>query len=636
MQATTEGHLTLVIAKEPKKIRPAQPNLPEPGMEHPMDEARSFRPASVAKPSPRPSLQGNIILDGALRVRHISKPLRSAMEVAAGADTHGKALLHVLDPLLAVGWTDALPALRSWLEVAAETPGEGGVPPLILRTDGEERRLQFDLQRVGNEYSVLSLEEFANGQEELHKDVFALLYRDPLTGTANRALFEHKVDAALTAFAEERGESVTVLLIDLDRFKAVNDTLGHAIGDALLGVVGERLLTGLRDADTLARLGGDEFGILLHDEIDERRITELARRIIDLLQRPYLVDGHVINVGASIGAARAPEDGLTRDHLLRSADLALYHSKSAGRGVFHFFTPAMEERALERRTLELDLRKALVLKQFELHYQPQIDVEQQRVIGLEGLLRWRHPERGMMLPGEFLPLAEEIGLAIPIGNWVLRTACRDAALWPDAITVAVNVSPVHFESAEFARSAEHALMTARLPGSRLEIEVTEEILLRDSGNVRSTLDALRAQGVRVAMDSFGTGLASLSQVVNFPFDKIKIDRSLIGGADQDGKGRAILRAISALGQSLGIETLAEGVETPEHLAHVRAEGCHTVQGFYYSKAVPMGELQALLKSLERAPQSSEETSQGPDQALQGLDLPLHISINRSQHGTSLI
>ncbi|MGI4830389.1 MAG: putative bifunctional diguanylate cyclase/phosphodiesterase [Janthinobacterium lividum] len=614
MPAITEGSLTLVTAKEPKNNRPPRPPFPNSGDGVPESESAEPLQTLSSHPLLSPCLHGSVVLDDHYRVRHISKPLRATLKAADGGQTRGKQLLEVLEPLLEVGWGDAAVRLRLWFDNLATLSVEEVVEPLVLRTEKEERRLQLELQRVGNGYSVLAIEEFSTGHPGASKEVFALLYRDPLTGTANRALFEHKLDAALAAFGEERGDSVTVLLIDLDRFKAVNDTLGHAIGDTLLGVVGERLLTSLRDADTLARLGGDEFGILLHDEIDESRIAELARRLIDLLQRPYLIDGHVINVGASIGAARAPEDGLTRDHLLRSADLALYHSKSAGRGVFHFFTPAMEERAHARRALELDLRKALVLKQFELHYQPQIEVEAQRVIGLEGLLRWRHPERGMLLPGEFLPLAEEIGLAIPIGNWVLRTACRDAAAWPGAITVAVNVSPVHFESPEFARSAEYALKAAHLLGSHLEIEVTEEILLRDSGNVRSTLNALRSQGVRVVMDSFGTGLASLSQVVNFPFDKIKIDRSLIGRADTDGKGRAILRAISALGQSLGIATLAEGVETPEHLAHVRAEGCHTVQGFYYSKAVPLAELDALLLSL--SPQNS--------------------SFDRSRYGSSVI
>ncbi len=418
--------------------------------------------------------------------------------------------------------------------------------------------------------------------------------RDHLTGIGSRLFFEQQLERALAKLTTGDQESASLLFVDLDRFKAVNDTLGHAVGDALLRLVSDRLRQALREGDVLARLGGDEFAILLGGSVERQASAALAARIIDLIQRPYLVDGHVINVGASIGLALAPENGQTRAEILSSADLALYQSKAAGRGVYHFFETSMLERAQNRRTLELDLRKALLLRQFELHYQPQIDVETELVIGLEGLLRWRHPARGLLLPGDFLPLAEELGLVVPIGDWVLKTACREAVRWPDSVTVAVNVSPLHFEMGKFAQSVARALTAAGLPGRKLEIEVTESILLRDGQAVLATLKDLRALGVRVAMDSFGTGVASLSQLVNFPFDKIKIDRSLIAMQQTDSRNRAIVRAISALGHSLGISTLAEGVETAEHLAHVREEGCHSVQGFYYSKAVPSGELAAVI------------------------------------------
>ncbi len=558
----------------------------------------------------RPDLHGCIVLDSALRVVYVSRPLSRVLELR-DEDWGQNDVLELLSPLIENqpegqigsqigsqrnGWRNhAATPLRVWLEAAVAGPLAEETPALRLDFD-PDRSLEASLHRIDASHWVLGLEELSAPREG-HRDMFAVLYHDRLTGAANRALFEHKLDHALQRMNNGSDESVTVLFLDLDRFKSVNDTLGHGVGDSLLGLVSERLRSGLREADTLARLGGDEFAILLRDGIDEQRITELASRLIDLVRRPYLVNGHVVNVGASIGAARAPEDGRTRDQLLRSADLALYHSKSAGRGVFHFFAPSMEERAQERRAMELDLRKALVMRQFELHYQPQIDVEKGTVIGLEALLRWRHPHRGTLLPSEFLPFAEEIGLAIPIGNWVLRTASKDAAVFPDSMTIAVNVSPAQFESTEFSVAVASALNGANLPGSRLEIEVTEAILLRDSDNVRSNLQALRKMGVRVAMDSFGTGLTSLSQLVNFPFDKIKIDRSLISTTVGDAKSRAILRAISALGQSLGIATLAAGVETPEHLAHVRAEGCHSVQGFYYSKAVPARELGAVLDGL---------------------------------------
>ncbi len=555
----------------------------------------------------RPDLHGCIAFDSELRVLYVSHPLREVLEF--GNRSWGKIeLFELLHPMIDHRRAGIATPLRLWLEAALGGPQTEETPPLRLDFD-PDRSLEVNLHRIGSEHWLLALVELSAPREG-NRDMFAVLYHDRLTGAANRALFEHKLDLALQRLNNGSEESVTVLFLDLDRFKTVNDTLGHAIGDHLLGLVSERLRTGLRESDTLARLGGDEFAILLRDGIDEQRITELASRLIDLVRRPYLVNGHVVNVGASIGAARAPEDGRTRDQLLRSADLALYHSKSAGRGVFHFFAPSMEERAQERRAMELDLRKALVLRQFELHYQPQIDVEKGTVIGLEALLRWRHPHRGTLFPAEFLPFAEEIGLAIPIGNWVLRTACKDAMAFPEAMTVAVNISPTQFESTEFSVAIASALKHANLDGTRLEIEVTEAILLRDSSNVRANLAAMRKMGVRVAMDSFGTGLTSLSQVVNFPFDKIKIDRSLIGNTGGDLKSRAILRAISALGQSLGIATLAAGVETQEHLAHVRAEGCHSVQGFYYSRAVPVGELGAVL-----------------NQILNSTDIPLH----RSQH-----
>ena len=420
------------------------------------------------------------------------------------------------------------------------------------------------------------------------------MYLDRLTGAANREFFEQHLDGLLGACQEPLHREIWILFLDLDRFKAVNDTLGHGIGDCLLRLISERIHSALQDTDILARLGGDEFAVLFGRVNDRDHVAELARRLIDLVQRPCLIEGHIINVGLSIGIATAPQDGEFRHALLRSADLALYHSKNAGRGVFTFFTPEMAERAEQRRALELDLRKALVLRQLELHYQPQIDAELQRVTGMEALLRWRHPQRGLLLPPEFLPLAEEIGLSLPIGDWVLRTACRDALAWPGTLTIAINISPLQFENADFAKTVEKTLAATSLPASRLEIEVTEEILLRDPANISTSLEALRGLGVRVAMDSFGTGLASLSQLVNFPLDKIKIDRSVVGRAVGNNRTRAMLRAISALGQGLGIPTLAEGIESAKDLACIRFEGCDTVQGFYYSPALPARDLAAFL------------------------------------------
>jgi diguanylate cyclase (GGDEF)-like protein len=432
---------------------------------------------------------------------------------------------------------------------------------------------------------------------EVQSNAPALAYQDPLTGIGNRSLLEQKLDEALIRLSSGEFESVTVLFLDLDRFKAINDTLGHATGDELLRLVCGRLQSALRVSDTLARMGGDEFAILLTAPSGREVASALAARIIDLIERTYLIDGQIMNVGASIGIAVAPRDGPTRDDLLKSADLALYYSKAAGRGVFHFFEPSMAEKARLRRTLEFDLRKALVLRQFELHYQPQVNAENGSILGLTALLRWRHPQRCLLLPVEFIQLAEEIGLAIPIGEWVLKRACRDATGWPESIPVAVSVSPLQFESEKLAPLVEHALQAVELPGSRLEIGVTEEILIRNNTSVLKTLTALKALGVKVVMNSFGTGLASLSQLVNFPFDKINIDQSLLATTQNDAKSRAILRAIAVLGDTLGIATLAEGVETSEQLTRVRSDGGSSVQGFYCSKAVPAGELAALFVPL---------------------------------------
>lgn len=438
----------------------------------------------------------------------------------------------------------------------------------------------------------------------------AVATRDHLTGIANRMLLESVLDGAMASLAAGATDHTTLLFLDLDRFKVVNDTLGHAAGDALLKLVSERLSHSLREGDTLARLGGDEFAILLGPTSSKDSAAGLATRIVDLIQRPYLVDGQVINIGVSIGIAVGPGDGVSRDELLKSADLALYASKSAGRGTFHFFQPAMQQRAQQRRSLELDLRKALLLRQFELQYQPQIDVETGHVTSFEGLLRWRHPQKGLMLPDEFMPLAEDLGLAAPIGEWMLKVACREASRWPETVTIALNISPLQFEMERFASAVERALVSSKLPGRRLEIELSEKILLRDERIVLATLSALQLLDVRVVMGGFGTGVASLSQLVNFPFNTIKIDRTLVALRENDGKSRAIVRAISALGHSLGISTLAEGVESREHLAHVREEGCGGVGGFYCSRPVPSNELPEFVANLFAGATPTQTQSEG--------------------------
>ena len=425
---------------------------------------------------------------------------------------------------------------------------------------------------------------------------------DALTGLPGRRQFERRVTEVLAgatvaagAWRDPAALPPAMLLIDLDRFKAVNDTLGHLIGDNLLSLVGKRLRSLLRQEDLVARLGGDEFGLLVGLVPEAGGLETLGRRIVDLLGRPYLIGGHLVNIGASVGIAAAPDDGETYDDLLRSADLAMYAAKSAGRSTYRFFTAAMGDQAVRRRALEIDLRKAMVLGQFELHYQPQIDIKTNTIEGFEALVRWRHPERGLVSPSQFIPLAEEIGLIVPLGEWVIRRACEEALGWPDSIGIAVNVSPHQFEHPErLVEVIMRSLAQSGLPGARLEIEITEGVLLRNDVAVIEALHRVRAMGVRVAMDDFGTGYSSLSQLHSFPFDKIKIDQSFVSGQSDIAGQNAIIRAITALGSSLGMVTIAEGVETSEQLARIRNEGCSSVQGYLFSRPVPIDQVHRLI------------------------------------------
>ena len=400
---------------------------------------------------------------------------------------------------------------------------------------------------------------------------------DPLTGLANRILFDRKLNLALASVS--RDNPVAVLCLDLDRFKTVNDTLGHAMGDELLKEVATRLRSGLREKDVVARLGGDEFSIVQVGAAQPEGATLLANRIIEALSSDFIIRGHRINIGTSVGIALAPPSASDVDQLLREADLALYRAKSQGRGQFRFFTAEMDDDMQARRLLEMDLRKALSQHQFELAYQPLVTLETGRIAGFEALLRWNHPTRGVVMPNDFIPLAEEIGLIVPIGEWVLRHACLTAVHWPKDIAVSVNLSPAQFVSGDIGRTIDRALSGSGLEPHRLELEITEGLLLASSGEILETLHDLRSKGVRIAMDDFGTGYSSLSYLQSFPFDRIKIDRSFVQNLSHGGQAVAIVRAIAGLGKSLGIATTAEGIETMEQLNQLRAEGCSEVQGY---------------------------------------------------------
>lgn len=409
---------------------------------------------------------------------------------------------------------------------------------------------------------------------------------DDLTGLALRNTF---VEALGRSLAHEDPDNVTSLLcLDLDRFKIINDTLGHGIGDQLLKKVAERLRRACRKEDLIARLGGDEFVILQHGITSLADAERLAERLVDLVGRTYVLSGHTINIGVSIGVALGTSPAQPRD-MMRNADLALYEAKRAGRGRYRIFEHSMDVLLHERREMEIDLRRALALRQFELHYQPFLDLSTDRVIGFEALLRWNHPVRGNVPPLGFIPVAEENGLIVKIGEWVLRTACMAAATWPDGIIVAVNVSPLQFKADTLLETVSKALERSGLAPERLELEITEGALLADTDNVLTTLHALRDLGVKISMDDFGTGYSSLSYLQKFPFNKIKIDRSFVSGSDPDSE--AILSAVSALGSNLGMAITAEGVETAEQLNRIRGQRCTHVQGYLTGR--PMAQSQVV-------------------------------------------
>jgi diguanylate cyclase (GGDEF)-like protein len=385
-----------------------------------------------------------------------------------------------------------------------------------------------------------------------------------------------------------------VLCVDLDLFKNVNDSLGHPVGDRLLRLVADRLRSLVRGSNLAARLGGDEFAIIMASDVSPNEASDFAARLIKMLSAAYEIDGHEVVIGASIGIAMSPGDGATSEELMRNADLALYRAKADGGAVHRFFEREMDRQAQKRRDLELELRRAFANGEFELHYQPLVDIAADRISGFESLLRWRHPEKGMISPAEFIPVAEDIGLIVSLGEWVLREACSEAVKWPSEIKVAVNLSPVQFRSRNLVQVVISALAQSGLSPKRLELEITETVFLAETETNLAILHQLRELGVSISMDDFGTGYSSLSYLRSFPFDKIKIDRSFVKDLAQRSDCVAIVRAISGLGRSLNITTTAEGVETVDQLDWLRAEGCNEVQGFLFSAAKPAAEVAQLL------------------------------------------
>jgi diguanylate cyclase (GGDEF)-like protein/PAS domain S-box-containing protein len=439
-------------------------------------------------------------------------------------------------------------------------------------------------------------------QKRSEERISHMAHHDALTDLPNRVMLRDQLDKHLSTV--KRDGSLAVLCLDLDYFKQVNDTLGHPVGDHLLCAVGKRLRECVRDTDIVARLGGDEFAIIQPGLEQPTAASTLAQRLVEEMARPFNTEGHEIVIGTSIGISVAPNDGTDPDVLLKSADMALYRAKDNGRNAFSFFEAGMDADMHERRTLEIDMRKAIVAGEFELFYQPLINLKQNAISGFEALLRWNHPTRGTVSPGTFISLAEETGLIIPLGEWVLRQACAEAAKWPNDIKVAINLSPVQFRSKNLVGAVMSAMANAGISSKRVELEITEAILLQNNEATLATLHQLRSLGVGISMDDFGTGYSSLSYLRSFPFDKIKIDQSFVRGLEKNNDAIAIIHAVSGLGTGLGMTTTVEGVETKQQLDLVRAEGCTEVQGYLFSKPQPASEVPRLLASFGKKKQAA--------------------------------
>ncbi len=460
---------------------------------------------------------------------------------------------------------------------------------VVTRFDRSIRVVNQPMQGGGWVATFEDITEWLEAQAKISH----MARHDALTSLPNRVLFHEQLEQGLRRAGSN--DQLAMLCLDLDHFKDINDSLGHPIGDALLKEVGRRLKATVGEHDTVARLGGDEFAVVQIGRSEEAAARALAGRLVEVISAPYEIDDHQIVIGVSIGISLSPQDGTNPDELLKNADLALYRAKADGRGTYRFFETGMDARAQARRLLEMDLRAALQRDEFEPYYQPIRDVASDRVVAFEALLRWNHPQRGLISPINFIPLAEETGLIVQLGEFVLRSACADAATWPDDVDVAVNLSPVQFKSPNLIAIVTEALEASGLAARRLELEITESVLLQNSEATLTTLHELRGMGVRISLDDFGTGYSSLSYLRSFPFDKIKIDRSFVSELATRQDSMAIIRAVTGLGRSLGIVTTAEGVENDVQLELLRREGCTQAQGYLFSMPRPASDVALMLE-----------------------------------------
>ncbi len=481
-------------------------------------------------------------------------------------------------------------ARRLLVELQRERASRRGGQVDVDLADGRTLALSESMMPGGEAVTIF---EDITDRRRAERQVERMARFDELTGLPNRGSFRERMHAEI-GLLQRRGAQFAIHWIDLDRFKVVNDTLGHPVGDRLLQAVAERLRSAVRKTDLVARFGGDEFVVVQTPISRRREAAALAERLVEALAIPFEIDGQRIDVGGSVGVCLAPSDGTDADTLQKNADMALYAAKTDGGGCFHFFEKTMSAAAQARRSLELDLREALARGEFELYFQPLVDLKSDDITGCEALLRWKHPERGFVSPAEFIPIAEETGLIIPLSEWVLRAACQEAASWPHDIRVAVNISPVHFKDPTLVACVTAALSQSGLPASRLELEVTETVLLQDSEMTLSVMQQLRSLGLAMSLDDFGTGYSSLSYLRTYPFDKIKIDASFTRGLENDDGSIAIVRAVAGMGTDLGMTIVAEGIETLDELDCVKREGCTQGQGYLLGRPMPAANIRETL------------------------------------------
>jgi diguanylate cyclase (GGDEF)-like protein len=525
--------------------------------------------------------QGICFFDGQQRLMVCNRRFADIYKLPAAATQPGTSFADVIDHWFSACAPIGISRVEYLMSRAALVRTGQPNQTVVELTDGRAIAIQ---QQPMPDGGWVATHEDITERRRAEAQIAFLAHHDVLTGLPNRSMLLQRIDLALATAG--RGQGFAVLFLDLDRFKAVNDALGHATGDKLLQEVASRLQATIRENDTVARLGGDEFVVLQQGVQTPDGPASLAQRIIAAVGAPYRIGQNDIVIGVSVGIDIALDNRIAPDILLKNADMALYMAKAEGRGTFRFFEPDMDAKAQNRHALERDLRRALERAEFTLHYQAIVDSRTGRARGFEALLRWQHPHRGLVGPSDFIPVAEESGLIVPIGAWALREACRQAATWPDPIYVSVNLSPVQFHCADLVQTARDAMTAACLAPGRLDLEITESILLQNSERNLSIMHDLHASGIGIVMDDFGMGYASFDYLLQFPFQRIKIDRRFVQGVAASRESAAVVRAILGLCRDLGINAIAEGVEDSRQLAALLAEGCTDVQGYLFSRPKP--------------------------------------------------